>query len=284
MTLVGSSQRLANRERTSNGPLGVVLVRDRCAEDGHDGVAGELLDRAVPLLELLSDERVIRREHGAHVLDVHPLGATRETDQVGEQRRDDLALLAWRGEGDEPRSTAGAKARVGGVSMVTAAANLHGSTLIHGRVRFPRRAFSDVDVVSRTPYGRSCEPATRKEKAMAMEQEGATDDEFGYSLLVPKNDERLTYEDPFSVFLVQVKSDSETGRLLHTDPLTVLRERASEMGLDDQDVRLQVFRVNAERPANPVRKSAVWIVYPGSTTAVGVEYKYEESETREKAG
>jgi hypothetical protein len=119
---------------------------------------------------------------------------------------------------------------------------------------------------------------------MAMEQEGATDDEFGYSLLVPKNDERLTYEDPFSVFLVQVKSDSETGRLLHTDPLTVLRERASEMGLDDQDVRLQVFRVNAERPANPVRKSAVWIVYPGSTTAVGVEYKYEESETREKAG
>jgi hypothetical protein len=120
---------------------------------------------------------------------------------------------------------------------------------------------------------------------MAMEQEGATeDDEFGWARLTPETDEQLRYEDRFSVFLVQVKSDSETGRLLHTDPLTVLRERASEMGLADPDVRLQVLRVNAERPANPVRKSAVWIVYPGSTTAVGVEYKYEESETREKAG
>jgi hypothetical protein len=117
---------------------------------------------------------------------------------------------------------------------------------------------------------------------MATEQEGPAEDEFGYSLLVPQNDERLRYEDPFSVFLVQVKSDSETGRLLHTDPLTVLRERASEMGLDP-DTRLQLLRVNAERPANPVRRSAVWIVSRGSTTAVGVEYKHEESETRDKA-
>jgi hypothetical protein len=116
---------------------------------------------------------------------------------------------------------------------------------------------------------------------MAMEQGGATDDEFGWARLTPETDEQLRYEDRFSIFLVQVKSDSETGKLLHTDPLTVLRERVPEMELDDPDVRLQVLRVNAERPANPVRKSAVWIVYPGSTTAVGVEYKYQESETRD---
>jgi hypothetical protein len=112
---------------------------------------------------------------------------------------------------------------------------------------------------------------------MAMEQEGATgDEEFGWARLTPETDEQLSYEDSFSVFLVQVKSDSETGRLLHTDPLTVLRERVPEMGLDDPDTRLQVLRVNAELPANPVRKSAVWIVYPGSTTAVAVDYKYED--------
>ena len=91
----------------------------------------------------------------------------------------------------------------------------------------------------------------------------------------------MTYEDPFRVFLVQVKSNSETGSRLHTDPRTVLRERVPEMGLDDPDVRMQLLRVNAERPANPVRRSTVWIVSPGSTTAVGVEYKYQESETRD---
>jgi hypothetical protein len=120
---------------------------------------------------------------------------------------------------------------------------------------------------------------------MAMEQQGGTeDDEFGWSRLRPENDEQLRYVDPFSVFLVQVKSDSETGRRLHTDPLTVLREKVPEMGLDDPDVRLQLLRVNAERSANPVRRSEVWIVSPGSTTAVGVQYKYKEGETREKAG
>jgi hypothetical protein len=118
---------------------------------------------------------------------------------------------------------------------------------------------------------------------MAVEQQGPTeDDEFGWARLVPETNERLRYKDPFEVFLVQVKSNSETGKRLHTDPLTVLRERVPEMGLDDPDVRMQLLRVNAERPANPVRKSTVWIVYPGSTTAVGVDYKYTDSETLEK--
>ena len=34
------------RERGADGALGVVLVRERDAEGGHHGVAGELLDRA----------------------------------------------------------------------------------------------------------------------------------------------------------------------------------------------------------------------------------------------
>ena len=118
---------------------------------------------------------------------------------------------------------------------------------------------------------------------MAMEQQGGTEgDEFGWAELKPDTDELLTYEDPFRVFLVQVKSNSETGSRLHIDPRTVLSERVPEMGLDDPDVRMQLLRVNAERPANPVRRSTVWIVSKGSTTAVGVEYKYLENETRDR--
>jgi hypothetical protein len=110
---------------------------------------------------------------------------------------------------------------------------------------------------------------------MATERQGATEgEEFGWSRLVPEEPGQLPYEDSFSVFLVQVKSDSEIGARLLTDPLSVLRENVGEMGLDDPDVRAQVLRVNAEVPANPVRRSEVWMVYPGSTTAVGVQYKY----------
>ena len=106
------------------------------------------------------------------------------------------------------------------------------------------------------------------------ERQGAVEDDFAWARLVPA--ERGLYDDDFSVFLVQTKSDSEIGHRLLTDPLTVFRERIPEMGIgDDPDVRAHVFRVNAEVPANPVRRSAVWMVYPGSTTAVGVEYKYE---------
>jgi hypothetical protein len=36
-----------------------------------------------------------------------------------------------------------------------------------------------------------------------------------------------------------------------------------------------VLRVNAEVPANPRHRSDVWILYPGSTTAVGIQYKYD---------
>jgi hypothetical protein len=112
---------------------------------------------------------------------------------------------------------------------------------------------------------------------MAMEEQGATEGEdFGWCRLVPEKPEQLAYEDSFSVFLVQVKSDSEVGRALLTDPLTVLRENIPDMGIDDEDVRAQILRVNAEVPANPVRRSEIWMVYPGSTTAVGVQYKYKE--------
>lgn len=114
---------------------------------------------------------------------------------------------------------------------------------------------------------------------MATEQQGTTqDDVLGYTRLVPENPEQLLDEDTFDVYLVQVKSNSEIGEEDLNNPLKFLRER-TKIEIGDSDVRAQVLRVNAEVPANPVRRSTVWMIYPGSTTAVGVQYKYQHSDT-----
>jgi hypothetical protein len=111
---------------------------------------------------------------------------------------------------------------------------------------------------------------------MASDEGGASEvEEFFSTRLKPENEQAP--EQVFSVFLVQVKSNSEIGTQMLVDPLSVLRERAPEMEIGEgPDVRAQVLRVNAEVPANPVRRSEVWIVYPGSTNAVGIQYKYPE--------
>jgi hypothetical protein len=96
------------------------------------------------------------------------------------------------------------------------------------------------------------------------------------------------------VFQIDVKTDTDIGRALHNDPLKVFRDRLDDilppvetdvetrrqvhelsvaMDIGD-DARVQVLRVNAERPANPTKKKAVAIKYPGNTTVVVVEYKY----------
>jgi hypothetical protein len=99
-------------------------------------------------------------------------------------------------------------------------------------------------------------------------------EEFFSTRLVPEGE---VPEQVFSVFLVEVKSETDIGRQMLVDPLPVLRERVAEMGIGEgPDVRAQVLRVNAEVSANPHRRSEVWIVYPGSTNAVGIQYKYPE--------
>lgn len=111
---------------------------------------------------------------------------------------------------------------------------------------------------------------------MAMQQGPTEIKDFAYTPLIPEDREALSYKDDFSMFLVQVKSDTDIGRALHNDPLTTLRENAPEMGIEEGDVRAHVLRVNAELPANPVRRSEIWMVIPGSTTAVGVQFKYKD--------
>ena len=80
--------------------------------------------------------------------------------------------------------------------------------------------------------------------------------------------------DPFSVFLVQVESDTPIGRELHRDPLSVLRKM--DVDLPETNVRAMVVRVNAEIPANPKHRSELWMVAPGSTTAIGIQFKHDD--------
>jgi hypothetical protein len=103
----------------------------------------------------------------------------------------------------------------------------------------------------------------------------ATEGEDFYSTrLIPEGE---VPEQVFSVFLVEVKSESEVGKQMLVDPLPVLRDRVDGIGIGEgPDVRAQVLRVNAEVSANPHRRSEIWIVYPGSTNAVGIQYKYPE--------
>src|SRR3954466_668698 len=104
--------RVADGERRTHGALGVVLVRDRRAEDGHHRIPDELLDGAPEALELGTKLRVVSRERRADVLGVEPLRARGRADEVGEEDRHDLPLLARRsGRRDERRAAHAAEAR-----------------------------------------------------------------------------------------------------------------------------------------------------------------------------
>ena len=70
---------VADRERGADGALGIVLVRDRRAEERHHRVADELLDGAAEALELARGRARGRAEERTHVLRVEPLGAARSS-------------------------------------------------------------------------------------------------------------------------------------------------------------------------------------------------------------
>ena len=124
------ADRVADRDGRSHGALRVVLVRDGGAEDGHHRVADELLDRATVPLELGPELRVIRREGGADVLGVETLGACRRADEVGEEDRHDLPLLArGAGCGRERSAAHPAEAEALGVLLSAGRTNDHVSTV-----------------------------------------------------------------------------------------------------------------------------------------------------------
>jgi hypothetical protein len=114
--------RLEDGKPRPHAPLGVVLVRDGGAEDGHDGVADELLDRAAEPLDLGLRARVVALEAGTDVLGVGRLRGGGEADEVDEEHRDDLALLARGRLGDERLGADHAEAGPVGVLLAAAGA------------------------------------------------------------------------------------------------------------------------------------------------------------------
>ncbi len=113
--------------------------------------------------------------------------------------------------------------------------------------------------------------------------------DFAYIELTPEGPPSTSgrvgrlYQDEFSIFLVQVVSESEAGRALLVDPIPFLRDNIDELRdrLAVKDVRASVFRVNAEISANPKHRSEVWVAYKGSTNAIGLQYKYNRDMTKQ---
>ena len=86
--------RIQHAQRAPHRPLRVVLVNRRDAEHRHDGVTDELVQGAADALDLTTQPGVERAKHGPYVLGIGPIRACSEPDQVTEEDRDDLALLA----------------------------------------------------------------------------------------------------------------------------------------------------------------------------------------------
>ena len=131
--VVHLGDRADDPDRGADGSLGVVLVGDGCAEDRHDRVADELLDRAAEALDVGAQARVIRAQGRAHVLRVRVVGAGGEADQVAEQHGHELALLAGSFVlGREGGAAGEAEPRAGRVLLRAGRAGQHRAS-VHGR-------------------------------------------------------------------------------------------------------------------------------------------------------
>src|SRR4029077_16791439 len=111
----------------ANGALGVVLVPDGSAEEGHHRVADELLDGAAVALQLLPETGLIWREELCDILGIHLLRARSEADKVAEEDGHDLALFARERYRFERRSAARAEASIVRVLTPAARTDVHAS-------------------------------------------------------------------------------------------------------------------------------------------------------------
>ena len=83
----------AHRKAGSDRALRIVAVSHGRAEHGHHGIADELLDDAAERLDLGANPGEVRRQDRPDVLRVEALCPRSETDEIGEENRDDLAFL-----------------------------------------------------------------------------------------------------------------------------------------------------------------------------------------------
>ena len=92
-------------ESRADTSLGVVLVRDGGAPDGHDGIADELLDGAAVTLDDVASDIEVASQQLADRLGITALGQRGEADEVREQDRDE-ATFRDRGSSGTSEATA----------------------------------------------------------------------------------------------------------------------------------------------------------------------------------
>jgi hypothetical protein len=85
---------LAHVVRCARGTQGVVFVHDGDSEDGHDGIADELLHRAAVTFEHPAGDCEVAFHHPSQRLRIEPLAKRSRSRDVAEEDRDDLAELA----------------------------------------------------------------------------------------------------------------------------------------------------------------------------------------------
>ncbi len=87
------AHRLVHLDGGANGPIGVVLVRHRCAEQRDDPVAEDFVDRTAELRDV-GDQPLERSvDQPLHPLRVEVLRQRRVADEVGEHHRHHASLL-----------------------------------------------------------------------------------------------------------------------------------------------------------------------------------------------
>ena len=70
----------------------MVLVRDRSAEQGHDAVAGELVDGALIAVDAPGEDVEAAIHDGVDGLRIETLSERTEAYDIGEENRDELPL------------------------------------------------------------------------------------------------------------------------------------------------------------------------------------------------
>jgi hypothetical protein len=125
------SDPLEDGETGPHGALRIVSVCGRRAEDGHHRIADVLLDNPAVLLDPPLCVSVVELLLLPDVLWVCAVGAGGEADEVDEEHRDELALLARCGRRLEPAAAAVAEARLRRVLGATVRAAHDVGPLVH---------------------------------------------------------------------------------------------------------------------------------------------------------
>src|SRR5205823_2127255 len=139
-SVVQGSERVPQVGGGAQRTQGVVLVHDWNAEDSHDSVADELLNRAALALEACSCNVEVARHHTAERLWVELLAERRRAGHIGEQDSHRLTHLAAR-RGREPGAARRAEARTFSILLAAAWARHHAQKRTTVGVKKPTRGF-----------------------------------------------------------------------------------------------------------------------------------------------